>query len=342
MYSPDIQYSERAALTRSLAIKEYLKQFFTDRGEHTYYPSDVCRAYLDNTYPMFEDAFVSAIQSYGITIDKHCTVGGLTYDYALPSEKLLIEFAHNLTDSVTVNVPHLFEEDAVVGQYNLEHQYATVNANRNGYECIHIFDWDSLPDIVLSLVPKTLVSCANCEVDIVSEAELALFLDLFYFRKDTGVTVNRGYIYLGLYYEGDLIAVMTFGKPRYRKLYTSEIYCMCMHPEYVVAGGWQLLFDTYVRAYHPESVVAFRELSKMPFHPYDEMKFNLLGYSDPRRFWGRGGDRLTEGPRFINKLNIQYTDKYPHYVQNLGYMLRYGWIPMADCGYAIYEWRKDK
>lgn len=340
MYSPDIDYTARQNTSRSISINQSLKQYFEDRNEATYYPPEVCKIYLENTYPLFEKAFVSTIQSYNISIESHVTIGDFTYDYLLPTEKLVIMFAHNLIDSVTVNVPHLFDPQPAIGKYNLEHQYATVNANRHGYECLHIFDWDSLPDVLMSLAPKTLVSCANCEVDIVSEAELALFLDMFYSRRDTGVTVDRGYIYLGLYYEDDLVSVMTFGKPRYRKLYTSEVYCMCAHPEYTVVNGWKLLFDTYRKVYNPEAVVASRELSKMPFRAYDEMGFELLGYSDPRRFWGKGGDRLTEGPRFLKKLNVQYTDKYPHYVQNLGIMLRYGWIPMADCGYAIYEWRR--
>lgn len=333
------QHNPERGLTRSMNVIDQLTKYEHEYNKSLYYSLDECRAYLDQTYPTIESAFVDILRSFDLQVSENVAVGDMTYDYGILSQKMLFVFAHNLTHSHVVNVKELLTDGLGIGTYFFANQQAVVNANQHGYECIYIFDWDDLFDISMMFMPKTLVSCANCEVDVISESELTLFLDMYHLRKHADQGSNVGYAHLGLYYDDDLLYVLTVGEPRYQKNYSAEIYRVCRNPEYYITGGWKLLFDSYVSSFHPDSVIALRDMAKAAYSTYDEMGMTLIGYNMPRTFWGRGHERLTEGPRFIKTLNLQYTDKYPRNVQNLSAMLEHGWIPITDCGSAVYEWR---
>lgn len=340
MIPPDKIYSSKGYVNRSANLIAELKDFQTKCNAPLYYTQADCDAYVEKIYPMLESAFLDMIESFGVDVRTDVSIGELTYPYVIPSQKVAIVFAHNLTHSMNINVSMLLSDNADVGLYYFAHQHLAVNANRHGYECIHIFDWDDLCRVSMMFMPKHLICCANCEVDVVTESELVLFLDLYHVRGSTDVAFNKGYAHLGLFYEDDLIYVLTVGEPKYQKSYGAEIYRICSNPEYRVTGGWRLLFNTYCNTFNPDSVVAFREMSKQPSYMYDEMGMSLVGYTEPRTFWGRNNERLTEGPRFLKTLNVQYEDDYQKSTQNLAMMLNHGWIPISDCGSAIYEWRK--
>lgn len=339
MLPPDKSYRAEGQYQHVMNTLSELKQYYQDCSLSPYYSELDFKAYVDKTYPIIEEAFVSVLESAGVAVDTDVTIGDLVYPYAVRSQKIAFVFAHNLTHSSSVDMHQLCLGTPGENTYFFSHQCATVNANRHGYECMHIFDWDDICKLTLLFSPKQLVSCANCEVDVVTESELVLFLDLYHLRGNSDVAFDRGFAHLGLYYDDDLVYVLTVGHPKYRKNYSAEIYRVCSNPEYHVAGGWNLLFNSYCNAYHPSSVVALREMSKEFAAPYAEMHMTLIGYTEPRTFWGRGSDRLTEGPRFLKKLNVQYDSKYHRSTQNLALMLNHGWVPISDCGSAVYEWR---
>lgn len=342
MLPPDKDYKPTGYVNRATSVVAELQQYQKECNIPLYYSAEDCISYLEKVYPTFESAFLNILSSFGVEVRRDVIIGDLTYPYVIPSQKIAIVFAHNLTHCLYADVTSLSSGEGRVGSYYFSNQATVVNANRHGYECIHIFDWDDLCRISMMFMPKQLISCANCEVDVVTESELVLFLDLYHVRGSTDVAFDRGYAHLGLYYEDDLVYVLTVGQPKYKKMYGAEIYRLCSNPEYHVTGGWRLLFNTYCNSFNPESVVAFRDMSKQPSYMYSEMGMNLIGYMDPRRFWGRENDRLTEGPRFLKTLNIQYEDNCRQSTQNLGMMLKHGWIPMCDCGSAVYEWRKTQ
>ena len=339
LISPDKVYRTSGYVNRSMNVVHELKEYLNKYNISSYYSKVDCDAYLNNVYPTLEFAFLDMMSSFGREVQRNVQIGEFTYAYVIPASKVAVVFAHNLTHSMIVDPVTLDTDDPKIGSYFFYHQHLTVNANRHGYECIHIFDWDDLCQISMIFLPKNLISCANCEVDIVSESELVLFLDLYHFRGSSDVAFDRGYAHLGLYYEDDLVCVLTVGQPKYQKGYDAEIYRMCIDPEYQISGGWRLLLNTYCNVFNPSSIVACRDMSKQFNSMYTELGMHLVGYTEPRTFWGRNHERLTEGPRFWKTLNIQYDENYSKSTQNLAAMLQHGWLPISDCGSAIYEWR---
>ena len=88
----------------------------------------------------------------------------------------------------------------------------------NNYRCIHIFDWDDQDKIVKSLLPKEKIYARKCIIKEIDKKECDNFLNLYHFQN----TCRGQNIKLGLYYNDELIQVMTFGKPRYNKNYQYE------------------------------------------------------------------------------------------------------------------------
>ena len=50
---------------------------------------------------------------------------------------------------------------------------------------------------------------------------------------------------LGLIHEGELVQIMTFGKPRYNKNYQWELLRLCTNSDYNVLGGASKLFKNF-------------------------------------------------------------------------------------------------
>jgi len=322
----------RGTLRQALRLKE---------AEHIdwYYSVAECNVLLNKTYPVIDKSFLAVLEAMGLEVKCNFELGDFTYTYAIPSQKVVINLAHNLSDSSGVDMLSALSHTCNIGKHMTYHQESALNANRLGWECIHIFDWDSLFKMSLQFLPKTVLQLSECTISEVEQGEMFLFLDMYHCRDHIDTVFDAGYAHLGIYKGDELIYLITVGKPKYNKSYTSEIYRICSNPEFTVVGGWRALFDTYLSLYQPESVIALRDISKMYQAPYLEMGFHLVSYTVPRKYWAKNSDRLTDGARFVAALKPKRLENYSKCAQNLSIMLEHGYVPIHDCSSAIYEWR---
>lgn len=61
----------------------------------------------------------------------------------------------------------------------------------------------------------------------------------------------------GLYYDGELIQIMTFGIPRFNKNYQFELVRDCTKKGYQVHGGVSKLWNHFVEEWEPESCICY-------------------------------------------------------------------------------------
>ena len=66
-------------------------------------------------------------------------------------------------------------------------------------------------------------------------------------------------IRLGLYYNNQLVSLMTFGKSRFNKNCEYELLRYCSH--YNVVGGAEKLFKHFINEYKPSSIVSYSNLT---------------------------------------------------------------------------------
>ncbi len=96
----------------------------------------------------------------------------------------------------------------------------------NGYKLIHIFEheWINKQEIIkaklkaLFNVEQTRIYARKCIIKEISNKEKNDFLNTYHIQ---GIDTSK--VKLGLFYQDELVAVMTFGKPRFNKNYEYEL-----------------------------------------------------------------------------------------------------------------------
>jgi hypothetical protein len=71
----------------------------------------------------------------------------------------------------------------------------------------------------------------------------------------------------GLYFQEELVQIMTFGKPRYNRNFQWEIIRECSQKNTQVRGGASRLFKAFRRDHNPVSVIVYT--SRKDSHQFD-------------------------------------------------------------------------
>lgn len=119
----------------------------------------------------------------------------------------------------------------------------------------------------------------KCKVREVSSKECNEFVDRYHLQGKT-----NGSIRLGLYYNNELVSIMTFGKGR--KCLNSktkyELYRYCCKAGVQVVGGVSKLFKYFINKYDPETVESFSSNDISNGELYKQLGFkyvsNSIGY----------------------------------------------------------------
>ena len=219
------------------------------------------------------------------------------------------------------------------------HQQKSQVAKNLGYRCIHVFDWDDKSKIIQSLQGKTKLSARKGQLKPVSAEETAEFLTRYHFQGSCkGQTIR-----LGLYYQDQLIQLMTFGKPRYNKKYQWELLRLCTNPSYLVVGGSDRLFCHFVRQYQPQSIISYCDLSKFSGEVYSKLGMSSLRRANPSRHWYHPElqihttDNLLR-QRGFDQLYGQIFGVFGKGTSNQQLMRDHGFVEIYDCGQETFVW----
>lgn len=113
-------------------------------------------------------------------------------------------------------------------------------------------------------------SARECEVKEIDSETAKQFLEEHHVQKSVFSVYN-----IGLFYESMLIGVMTFGHPRYNKRYQWELLRVCYHRGHRVIGGTIKMFDYFIDACKPQSVVSYCDYSHFTGKLYEKLGFEL-------------------------------------------------------------------
>lgn len=225
------------------------------------------------------------------------------------------------------------------------HKLKSEVASKYNFRCIHIFDWDDKAKIVDLLANnQEVIYARNCEIKEISKPICDKFLNDYHLQGTA-----KASIYLGLLSDsGELLSVMTFGKPRYNKNYEYELIRYCAKAK--IIGGSEKLFTYFVKQYKPASVISYCDLSKFTGNTYIKLGFKLLRKATPSKHWYnvRTTEHYTDAllrqqgfSRLIHHCDAR-DDKQLDTDSNRDLMLSAGFVEIYDCGQATYAWKKEK
>lgn len=254
------------------------------------------------------------------------TITKCSYDFKIGDT--LVEVNPSITHNTVLNV---FGGKPLDKNYHVEKSNL---AREHGFSCIHVWDWDNVDAIIGILRPKERIGARNCEIKTVGKEETDSFLNDNHLQgKCNGVLKSYG-----LYYNGMLVELMVFGKPRYNRNYEWELLRLCSHKDYLVVGGANKLLERFKKENRPESVISYCDLSKFSGDVYDKLGFSLLRCSNPTKHWWDGKRHITDNLLRQRGFDQLFGADYGKGTSNEELMLEHGFLPVYDCGQATYVW----
>lgn len=272
--------------------------------------------------------FEKLLESNGIEYEREFSVGRYNYDFKVGDT--LIE----INPSATHNVDYCPFGRTPMGKYY--HRDKTLLANINGYRCVNVWDWDNENGVVELLKGRKCLQARKCSVREVPLPDAKEFIS-----KNHIQGYAKDQVRLGLYSDGELVSIMTFGAPRYNKNYQWELVRYCSSAN--VAGGAERLFSHFVREFDPKSIVSYCDLSKFSGETYAKLGFKLKRTSAPTCHWYslKSGKHITDNLLRQRGFDQLFGEDYGKGSSNEQLMLGAGFVRVYDCGQATYIYEKE-
>lgn len=181
-----------------------------------------------------------------IETNERTILEGKELDIVLPDMSLAFEFNgtywHQYSDKKPINY----------------HKDKTDKAEANDYQLIHISDylWATKQDIVKSRIKQLLHSSIKIPArkTIIKQIQFPReFLETNHLQG-AGSPTSTNY---ALYYKDEIVAVMTFGKPRFTSNQEWELVRFATKQGISVQGGASKLFKYFVKQNNPISIVSY-------------------------------------------------------------------------------------
>ncbi len=167
-----------------------------------------------------------------------------------------------------------------------------------GIKIYHIWEdnWEYKKDITKSRILNSLgmsniIYARKCKISHISYKEEKQFLNNNHIQ---GYVPSK--IKLGLYYDSELVSIMTFGSKRKSlgqkaKEGEYELLRFCNKLETRVIGGASRLFKKFINEYDPLQIISYQDNSWYTGDLYKNLGFDFLGKSNPNYYWCKGNIR---------------------------------------------------
>jgi hypothetical protein len=203
----------------------------------------------------------------------------------------------------------------------------TESCNSIGIRLVHIYEneWWHKQEIVKSMIRSSFgkdrrIFARKCEVVEVSSSESKKFLDSNHLQGN----VNSKYR-LGLYFNGELVAAMTFGKPRFSNFDGIELLRFANKMGVNVVGGESRLFKNAIRIWGFDKVISYCDRSKFTGNGYTKIGMKFERYTDPSYIWTNGID-------IRSRYSVLTKDEYES-------MSKAGYWRVFNCGTSVFTWQ---
>jgi hypothetical protein len=285
--------------------------------------------YPRNSYGIQENEIGQFLESLSVDIIKRdrTLIKPLELDIVVPANKLAIEYCG------------LYWHSELNGQKNRTYHVNKYNlCLQQNIQLLTIFDdeWllkqncvKSILMAKLNLLEKTYARrCSVREIDTEEEKK---------FLKETHIQgYNASSVAYGLYQDGILQSVMSFGKPRYNQKFDFEILRYATRKG--VVGGASKLFSYFVKDRNPNSVISYSDLRWGRGLVYINMGFKFEYTSKPD-YWYLTPDKIRyHRTKYMKKALIK--EGFDPVLTEWQIMQLKGFDRIWDCGSNVFVWRQ--
>ena len=225
------------------------------------------------------------------------------------------------------------------------HLEKTNECDKKGIRLIHIFEdeWKYKSEIWKSMLKNMFgitehkIFARKCEIKKVKSNDARIFLGNNHIQGFS----NGKYAY-GLYYNNELISLMTFGKQRINLGGKKDENCyelvrFCNKLNTNVIGGASKLFKEFLKDFSPDEVISYSDKRWSTGKLYDILGFKHIHDSKPNYFYVVNGMRENRFKYRKDKLLREgFTGSTEHEI-----MLARGIYRIYDCGCRAHLWKKE-
>lgn len=216
--------------------------------------------------------FVSTFTTNFVTNDRQL-LHGKELDIYLPELRLGIEYNGNYWHSTEKRDKNY-------------HQRKTNLAQSKNINLIHIFEYEwfdfdknlLLKDFLRNKIvgPTFKIYARQTNIKVVDYNTAKNFVDKFHLQGHIDFNIA-----FGLYFNNQLIQVMTFGRSKTEN-YDTELLRFCSNSDYLVVGGASKLFKHYIEQYPTESIISYCDISKFTGKVYEQLGMKFDDITEPK------------------------------------------------------------
>lgn len=301
---------------------------------------------VDRTMSYMEYKICNMLKEYNIQYNLHdrSQISPYEIDIYIPEYNTGIE----CNPTATHNCTYSPWGDPIKSNY---HKMKTDMCTDKGIFLYHIFgyEWTHNADIIESMLlnlfncNSTKIYARKCELRTVSGIDSAEFLT---HNHRQGAANSK--IRLGLYYNDELVSLMTFGKMR-STMGTGnqdlsdcwELVRFCNKLNTSVVGGASKLFKYFVNTYNPQRIRSFSDRAHTKGALYQTLGFKEVNRSDANYVWvdietDKAYHRVNAQKRNLKKFLHDDTVDLTQTEKQI--MESHGFAQVFDSGTITWEW----
>lgn len=216
--------------------------------------------------------FISAL-NFDIIRNDRKVLDGNELDLYIPDKKVAIEFNGNFWHS----------DQQLSKNYHYEKAKACED---KGIRLIHVYQyqWDDLTkrEILKSIIKNALgvndrkIYARKCQIKELKKADVEAF------SNQNSLHAHRNAsIYLGLFYENELVELMSFGKAFFSRDSSIDYECIRSITKIntTVIGGMNKLFQYFLNKYKPKKILYYVDYNTHVGSSMEKLGFNFISYS---------------------------------------------------------------
>ena len=267
---------------------------------------------------------------------KKIKINNKKIDIYIPSKKFGIEFNGLYWHS------ELFKSK----NYHLE---KTEIANSKNIILFHIFEdeWIHKKEIIKSVIQYKLglinnkIYARKCIIKEVTNKASKEFLDKNHIQGGINSPIR-----LGLFYNNELVSIMTFGKLRRNvgiksKKGEYELYRFCNKINTIVIGSASKLLNYFIKNYDVNYILTFADRRYSSGDLYGKLGFNFIWSTLPNYWYFSQKDKIRYH-RFKFRKKMLIKKGYDKNKTEHEIMLERGYLRIYDCGNIKYELKINK
>ena len=247
-------------------------------------------------------------------------------DIYIPEKKLAIEY-----DGLYFHSDEIRDK-----KYHLN---KTLLCKNNNVKLIHIFEneWLTKQPIVKSKLKALcgiydkIIYARKCEIKKLNYNEAYEFCNNNHLQ---GFSIAK--VFLGLFYNNELVSLMSLSKPRFSKNYEWELARFCNKINYKVVGGASKLLKYFEENYNPKSLVSYADLRWSYGELYTILGFSLKNTSLPAYWYWKTSNKLHHRTEFQKHKLKNILEKFDENLSEYENMRINGYNRIFDCGNLVF------